>query len=276
MTDIRFLGRSEDGAYVLLTDDEGNEFRLPLDDDLRAAISQPRLVAVSNYYDQTDSDVITVKEVQARLRAGASFDEISQLSGWTLEKIDKYAGPILQERAYVIDIALKSPLRRDSNSPLLGLAAHSQLAPRGVDMEEVEWNTFRFEDGTWEIILNYPSREGTSSAHWNFDLHKRALIAEDDGARWINGDERDQRVKTPTHGIIYQNENSTPAPRLVAVRPENFESETAPIQPVRTEEIAPDAKRDGVTKRIKIPSWDDIMFGAKGDNTSQIDPNEEE
>jgi hypothetical protein len=26
-------------------------------------------------------------------------------------------------------------------------------------------------------------------------------------------------------------------------------------------EIAPDAKKDGVTKRISIPSWDDIMFG---------------
>jgi hypothetical protein len=32
-------------------------------------------------------------------------------------------------------------------------------------------------------------------------------------------------------------------------------------EPSEVKEIAPDAKKDGVTKRISIPSWDDIMFG---------------
>jgi hypothetical protein len=27
-----------------------------------------------------------------------------------------------------------------------------------------------------------------------------------------------------------------------------------------------EAKRDGVTRRIKIPSWDDIMFGKKDED----------
>jgi len=35
-----------------------------------------------------------------------------------------------------------------------------------------------------------------------------------------------------------------------------------------SEEIPEDAKRDGVTKRLKIPSWDDIMFGGKKDSDS--------
>jgi hypothetical protein len=29
------------------------------------------------------------------------------------------------------------------------------------------------------------------------------------------------------------------------------------------EQIARDARRDGVTRKVSIPSWDDIMFGTR-------------
>jgi hypothetical protein len=32
---------------------------------------------------------------------------------------------------------------------------------------------------------------------------------------------------------------------------------------LESEQVDDEAQRDGVTKRIKIPSWDDIMFGKK-------------
>jgi hypothetical protein len=35
---------------------------------------------------------------------------------------------------------------------------------------------------------------------------------------------------------------------------------------ISVEEIDEDAQRDGVTRRIKIPSWDDIMFGKKDED----------
>ena len=56
------------------------------------------------------------------------------------------------------------------------------------------------------------------------------------------------------HGVLFpaEGESSQP-PRLVAVR-------TDP-QPREEGEIPTDAKKDGVTRRISIPSWDDIMFG---------------
>ena len=60
------------------------------------------------------------------------------------------------------------------------------------------------------------------------------------------------------HGVLFPMEGETSQPpRLVAVRTDpNLLEETSSIK-----EIAPDAKKDGVTKRISIPSWDDIMFG---------------
>ncbi len=267
MTDLRIIGRSEDGNFLELTDTEGNEFRLEVDGALKATIAAPHLVAVANSYEQGDEVVVTVKEIQARLRAGETMADIAYDTDWSLEKIDKYSGPILQERAYVISIALKTALRRDSHAPNLETAAHSRLGPRGVDLSAIEWNTHRVGDGIWEIVLTYPNREGESTAVWNFDLHNHSITAVDDDAKWINGEEREARAKLPTHGMVYTTDQSAPAPRLVAVREEEIvETIRISTTPVTERvEIEPDAKKDGVTKRIRIPSWDDIMFGGKNE-----------
>jgi hypothetical protein len=45
---------------------------------------------------------------------------------------------------------------------------------------------------------------------------------------------------------------------LVAVRTDDLSTDSKSNQET---EIPNDAKKDGVTKRISIPSWDDIMFG---------------
>ena len=40
----------------------------------------------------------------------------------------------------------------------------------------------------------------------------------------------------------------------------------APTQLASVDEVDEEAKSDGVTRRIKIPSWDDIMFGKKDED----------
>ena len=71
--------------------------------------------------------------------------------------------------------------------------------------------------------------------------------------------EKPKSDRVNEHGVLFpaDGEPSTP-PRLVAVRtdPMNRDEEEL-AQP----EIPTDAKKDGVTRRISIPSWDDIMFG---------------
>ena len=285
-TPLRLIGRSETGNGLELTDDAENSFILSIDDALRAAIAQPRLAAVAS--PDVERAQFSVKEIQARLRSGESIDAISRTTDWGIEKIEKFAGPILQERAYVIDMALKSALRREAASPLLGAQAFEQLSQHGADMEEVEWNSHRNADGSWSIILFYPSRDGVNTATWSFDLAKQILIAQDDSARWIAGDAREPRRTTPTHGMVYGAEGSNPpptlspspsttttpaAPRLVAVREEIdlIDDETGEEEIVEIFELdieldqqvedESDARSDGVSARPKIPSWDDIMFG---------------
>ena len=269
MSELRLIGRTEDGKSLKFQSAEGETFTVELDDELRTLVNQPRLVAV---VDEEEHSAVTVKEVQARLRSGETVDAIARSTDWTPEKVEKFSGPILQERAYVIGLALAAQLRKENHAPTLSAATISQLAPRGVDMTLVEWNTWRLHDGTWNIVLFYPTKGGgISEANWSFDLPNRNLEALDDGAAWISGDDLEAPAQSPSHGIVYP--STTPAPRLVAVREPVDQSENVDSAkssgldaiinngPSKTEEVTEAEKRDGITKRLKIPSWDDIMFG---------------
>jgi Protein of unknown function (DUF3071) len=280
MKDLRVVGRTEDGTQIELADGDGQTFFVRISDNLKALVNQPRLVSVTPYEDRV---TYSVKEIQSRLRSGESPAVISTTTDWSLEKIEKFSGPIMQERAYVIGLALQTQLRRDSSAPTLATATIAQLQPRGVEMTEVEWNTHRNDDSTWTIVLQYPTSDGRgiADANWIFDLDNRTLAADDDGARWISGDEKAQRPTTPSHGMVFGGEQSTPAPRLTAYSEsvtliENVSLSVVPDHDVIEEEspepseaISSDAKKDGVTKRIRIPSWDDIMFGTKKDEPTE-------
>ena len=273
MTELRVVGRTQDGEHIELTDNDGNKFLVRVSDSLRAAVNERRLTPVIE-----SSPKLSIKEIQARLRAGESYSDVANLSGLSTEKIERYASPIMQERAWIIEQALKaSP--KGASLPLSELVI-LRLAPRGVNMNQVSWNTWRLDDGTWHLVLTYPSSEGQSEASWIFDPNKRSFVSRDDGARWINGEEipTKQTVKNDrmsNHGVLFPAEGESPQPpRLVAVR-------TDPMVDERAEELAPgkdpkdleaDAKKDGVTRRISIPSWDDIMFG----RSKKKDDSEEE
>lgn len=262
MTELRLQGKSADGAYLDLSDSEGGEYTLRISDTLRATVNQPRLAAVRD----SEAGTITVKEIQARLRAGESIDSLAREAEWTTEKVERFAGPILQERTYIIGLAQNVILRNAGNAATFGETVNAKLAPRQVDMSSVDWNAWRLDDGHWVIKLNYPIRDGHGSAEWNFDNSRRTISALDESARWILGDETSPRERsTSDHGLIYGNHPSLSrvgqnrpvegreGPRLVSIR------ETADA----------DAEQDGVTARAKVPTWDEIMFGTSRKNEDE-------
>ena len=274
--ELQLVGRASDGSSLELTDGSGAKFSLPITETLKTSLTQPRLVSVVPL---DERPTFSVKEIQSRLRSGESMGSISRTTDWSIEKIEKFAGPILQERAYVIETALKSNLRREVSSPTLEEATFVQLSNHGVDMEKVEWNTHREADGSWNIVVHYPNVDGTAEANWNFELGNRILTAQDDSARWIAGEAKEARPRTQTHGFINSQDPTPfapttpppPAPRLVAVREEVVVTEIfddgSQDEEYFAEELdieivdESDPVSDGVVKRPKLPSWDDIMFG---------------
>lgn len=287
MKDLRTVGRSEDGESLELHDLDGNEFSLRITDHLKSLVNQPSPSALRPV-SASAGDEITIKEIQSRLRAGESMESIATSGHVSLEKVERYSHPILQERSYIISLAQRAELKKLKLSLLD--AVTEKLAPRGVEMKNCEWNTYRNDDGTWQLLLEYPTRDGRGSAEWRFEVTKRRLESDDDGARWILGEES-APIEATIRSIRPEGRDEESAPRLVSIRstPDyvtptltsiprvddlesedmdddgEFELQMELDDPV---EIQSDARRDGVTKKVSIPSWDDIMFGVRRDDSS--------
>jgi hypothetical protein len=265
MTELRLTGKSQDGNHLALVDTDGAEFSLRISDTLRATVNQPRLTSVP----ATDAaESISVKEIQRRLRAGESFEHIARDGQTTVDKIERFSGPIMQEREYILDRARELVMRKDIHRIDLTFrdVVLAKLSPRGVDTEAVSWNTRRLADGTWHIELHYPNRDGNGVATWNFDMSRRALDALDDNGAWLIDEEAPARAPEP--GIIYS--EPTHPSRLEEIIPAIVEEkiETPRLAVIR-ETPTPADSQDGITARAKVPSWDEIMFGRKSEESPE-------
>jgi hypothetical protein len=288
MSELRLQGKNNEGTHITLADNDGNEFTLRISDTLRATINQPRLAAVPT----SDEEVtITVKEIQRRLRAGDAPEVIAREGNTTVDKVARFSGPILQEREYILNQARSAGLRKDSTRLDISFldAVVNKLVPRGVDADDLSWNTWRLPDATWHIELHYPNRDGNGVASWNFDTSRRTINPTDDNGAWLIGEDAPARViepgfisAEPTHPsrietvapvapVELPGANSLFSP----VAPVEEKPETPRLVAIRDTPTAADAE-DGVTARAKIPSWDEIMFGSKAPAAPSDEESEEQ
>jgi hypothetical protein len=293
MSELRLTGKTPDGVHIALTDNNGAEFTLRISDILRATVNQPRLTSVPVADENT---VMSVKEIQRRLRAGETMDSIARDGNISIDKVERFSGPILQERLFIIDQVHSLTPRRDGKDSgrdaltFLDIVI-SKLAPRGVDVDSLDWNTWRIDDGTWTIELHYPNRDGLGSAQFSYDTHRRTITPLDDNAAWMMGEEAP--VRRIEAGLIYS-EPTHPSRAAERIEPkEPIRIDSAPIRSIASmlddlpdndptdeefeaeisretprlvsirETPAPGDKQDGITARAKVPSWDEIMFGQK-------------
>jgi len=277
VTELRLDGKTEDGLYLSLHDNDGNEFTVRVSDTLRATVNQQRLMAVP----ANDEPTVSIKEIQRLLRAGQTAEQIARDNNTTIEKVERFAGPILSERIYIIDQAQQIVIRKEGGRDavtLLGTVI-SRLAPRNIDSSELSWDTWRLEDGTWTLELRYPNSSGIGIAQWNFDSILRTVTSMDENARWMMGDDPAPR-QLPTPALV-PTESSHPSERRIIDVYSEFRKETPDqeleeeIEPIREvprlavirEEPDDEATRDGITARAKVPSWDEIMFGIKPEDS---------
>ena len=277
VTELRLDGKTEDGLYLSLHDNDGNEFTVRVSDTLRATVNQQRLMAVPS----NDEPTVSIKEIQRLLRAGQTAEQIAREHNTTIEKVERFAGPILSERIYIIDQAQQIVIRKEGGRDavtLLGTVI-SRLAPRDIDSSELSWDTWRLEDGTWTLELHYPNSSGIGIAQWSFDSILRTVTSMDENARWMMGDDPAPR-QLPTPALV-PTESSHPSERRIIDVYSEFRKESPDqdieedIEPVREvprlavirEEPDDEATRDGITARAKVPSWDEIMFGIKPEDS---------
>jgi len=226
MQDLRLVGVHDDGAHLLLSGAGGEMFQLPIDEALRTATrSAGRPPA------ERPAVPMSPRDIQARIRAGATAADVAELSGLPLAKVERYEGPVLAEREYVaqqarkVEVASPSPghdIYRsafgDNPASLGDMVAH-RLSAHGIDPSTVEWDSWRRQDGTWTVSASFEANTGGQAgigeeppALWTFSPARKSL---QNANRWA----QQLSELEPLDGPV-------PARRLSAVSDRPFDFET--------------------------------------------------
>ncbi|MGV9878090.1 septation protein SepH [Streptomyces sp. NPDC003006] len=202
MPELRVVAVSNDGTRLVLKAADSTEYTLPIDERLRAAVrgDRPRLGQIEI---EVESH-LRPRDIQARIRAGASAEEVAQLAGIPVDRVRRFEGPVLAERAFMAERARKTPVRRpgENTGPQLGEAVQERLLLRGADKESVQWDSWRRDDGTWEVLLVYRVATEPHSASWTYDPPRRLVQAVDDEARSLIGETDDIAAPEPSFPFV--------------------------------------------------------------------------
>ncbi|MFJ6694536.1 septation protein SepH [Streptomyces sp. NPDC091272] len=191
MPELRVVAVSNDGTRLVLKAADSTEYTLPIDERLRAAVRNDR-ARLGQIEIEVESH-LRPRDIQARIRAGASAEEVAQMAGIPVDRVRRFEGPVLAERAFMAERARKTPVRRpgENAGPQLGEAVQERLLLRGADKETVLWDSWRRDDGTWEVLLVYRVAGEPHSASWTYDPPRRLVAAVDDEARSLIGESDD-------------------------------------------------------------------------------------
>lgn len=135
---------------------------------------------------------LTPREIQARIRGGASVAEVAEEAGVDPERIRGFAGPVLAEREHMARNALGATIRRrgdGSGHRRLGDLIRERLQARGLDSDEIVWDAWRLPDLKWQLVGLLDDDAGTRQAEFQFDPRGRFSIAGNADARWLIGEE---------------------------------------------------------------------------------------
>jgi hypothetical protein len=191
MQDLRLIGVHEDGMHLILGDEQGHRFSLPLDDQLRAAArrdhGRPGQLALEL------QEPLRPKDVQAMIRAGLTAEEVAERAGWTVEKVHRYEVPILAEREHVAGLARQVRLRPRGGAhgatQTLDDRVSQRLRSRQIDAGAARWDSRRADRASWTVLLDFTAGGRQRQAVWDFDPLARIVEARDDEARWLSEDE---------------------------------------------------------------------------------------
>ncbi|MFD4673178.1 septation protein SepH [Lentzea sp. NPDC058450] len=171
MRALRVIGLDEDGKSVILEDPEnrGERFTLPADERLRAAL-RGDLARLGQMQIESGEAQMRPREIQARIRAGESIDQVAAASGMPTHRIERFAYPVLLERSRTADLAQRAhPVREDGpDVQTLGEVVAHSFGLRGHDLSDTKWDSWKGDDGRWIVQLHWKTGRSDNRAHWAF------------------------------------------------------------------------------------------------------------
>jgi len=115
---------------------------------------------------------------------------VADLAGIPLERVRRFEGPVLAERAFMAERAQNTQVRRagETHGPKLGDVVRERLAQREPDHDSTQWDSWRRDDGVWTVRLIFRIGGLAYEATWAFDPPRRLVTPADDEARLLSSD----------------------------------------------------------------------------------------
>ncbi|MGH3936711.1 MAG: septation protein SepH [Pseudonocardiaceae bacterium] len=268
MRALRVAGLGTDGGTVILEtvpqrpDERGEQFALPVDDNLHAAVrgDLPRLGQI----EIESENQMRPREIQARIRAGASVEQVATAAGAPSQRIERFAYPVLLERSRIAMLAQQAhPMRSDGpDVRTLEEVVAETFRRRGHDLDTVIWDSWRGEDSKWVVQLRWRAGRSENRAQWTFHpgAHGGTVTAIDDHATGLIDPQPAAQLRTVPPVALAQEGGAEQRPSARAV-PDDGPAYAPP------EPSAPPPPKRARKDRTTIPSWEDVLLGVRSPRT---------
>lgn len=203
MQELHLVGFTTDRRRLIFSARQGaksGSFVVPVDDALLEAVEDLRAGALDEAIDDADDAEetpvapppelraeakLSVREVQARLRAGDSIGDVAKRAAVDDAWVERFAPPVRAEQRRVVERALSHRLVRRSGTSAVPLrrAVASAMADRGVSFTaegfEAAWSSRMVGQDRWVVEFAYVQRGRSRIVSFDFDLAEDRLTTSD-------------------------------------------------------------------------------------------------
>ncbi len=284
MRELKVVGLDVDGKRIICESESDEKFVLRVDDRLRAAVRGDKVMSNQTQIDVEVTTVLRPKEIQAKIRAGASVEQVAAAAGVDIARVQRFANPVLLERVRAAELATAAhPVLADGPSVLTLLeTVITALVARGLDPDATSWDAWRNEDGRWTVQMAWKAGRSDNVAHFRFKpgAHGGTVTAVDDSASELIDPNfsRPLRPLAPVAQLDFG--DPTPAPtRVAAPAPAPAptpvpapipvaapapapapEPAPEPVAAASPESQTPQRARKG---KPQVPAWEDVLLGVR-------------
>ena len=294
MRELNPVGREDDS--LLLVSADGERFQVRVDETLLRTIKEHKLP------DSNATD-LSPRDIQDAIRSGATVAELAASSGGSLDLIERFAHPVLEELTHMVELAtsvrVELPADRfnDVQKKPFGEIVEDKLFQAGAS--PAVWSAKRGENTLWEIKVSYTLGETEGFATWTFDPKRYLLTPESSNSSALStpsavfdsplaGSQRNLNQATTSEDTA----SVVTADKLEAFRKRREQAETVeaiepevvlevteivvveeliePVSPdlgeeAQVEEVEAPIPSETKRNRPPMPSWDQIVRGTQSD-----------
>jgi len=265
MRELTLIGLDVDGKHIICEGgDPADKFLIRLDERLRAAARGERSRPGQNPGTNEVRGVLRPKDIQARIRAGASVQEVAESSGMDAAKVERFAHPVLLERMRAAELATAAhPVLSDGPAvETLLETITAALTDRGLGNADTTWDAWRTEDGRWTIRMGWQAGLSENLAHFRFSpgAHGGTVTAIDEAASELIDPEFERPLRQVAP--VAQLEFEAPVAPAPVPQPQPTPLPTAQPQ-VHTEAPGRPAVAKRAGRKPAIPAWEDVLLGVR-------------